>query len=105
MRLGDPDAKGRRTPLPIPGTEVVMPVDMIIKSVGQNLEETFIAGIPNITSRNGRVIVNADTLQTSNPQFFAGGDCINGGKEVVNAAADGKRAAQGIHAYLFPGTK
>jgi dihydropyrimidine dehydrogenase (NAD+) subunit PreT len=105
MRLGDPDAKGRRTPLPVPGTEVVLPVDMIIKSVGQNLEETFIAGIPNITSRNGRILVNADTLQTSNPQFFAGGDCINGGKEVVNAAADGKRAAQGIHAYLFPGTK
>jgi glutamate synthase (NADPH/NADH) small chain len=40
-------------------------------------------------------------MQTNNPKYFAGGDCINGGKEVVNAAADGKRAARGIHKYLL----
>jgi glutamate synthase (NADPH/NADH) small chain len=42
-----------------------------------------------------------ETLQSSNPKYFAGGDCINGGKEVVNAAADGKRAARGIDKFLF----
>jgi glutamate synthase (NADPH/NADH) small chain len=40
-------------------------------------------------------------MQTSNPTYFAGGDCISGGKEVVNAAADGKRGAHGIHGYLM----
>ncbi len=42
-----------------------------------------------------------DTMQTSSPKYFAGGDCINGGKEVVNAAADGKRAARGIDKLVF----
>jgi glutamate synthase (NADPH/NADH) small chain len=46
------------------------------------------------------VWVNPDTMQTSNPKYFAGGDCVNGGKEVVNAAADGKKAARGIDALL-----
>jgi glutamate synthase (NADPH/NADH) small chain len=45
--------------------------------------------------------VDPQTFQTTNPHFFAGGDCINGGKEVVNAAADGKRAAHGIHQVLI----
>jgi dihydropyrimidine dehydrogenase (NAD+) subunit PreT len=102
MELGEPDEKGRRQPIPITGSEFILPVDMIITSVGQNLEETFIATIPNITTHHGRVVVNPETLQTNNPKYFAGGDCINGGKEVVNAAADGKRAAHGIHSFLFP---
>jgi NADPH-dependent glutamate synthase beta subunit-like oxidoreductase len=101
MRLGEPDEEGRRKPEPIPGSEFQIPVDMVIKSVGQNLEETFLAQIPNIRIQNGRIVVDPNTLQTTNPQFFAGGDCINGGKEVVNAAADGKKAAHGIHSVLF----
>ncbi len=47
-----------------------------------------------------RVVVNEETFQTSNQKYFAGGDAINGGEEVVNAAYDGKIAAQGIHQYL-----
>lgn len=100
MRLGEPDEEGRRTPVPVPHSEFQIPVDMIIKSVGQKIEETFLAQIPNLKTQAGRIWVNAETLQTSNPKYFAGGDCINGGKEVVNAAADGKRAARGIEALL-----
>lgn len=101
MQLGEPDEEGRRRPIPVPNSEFRIPVDMIIKSVGQNIEQTFLAQIPNLKIEGGRVWVNPDTLQTSNPKYFAGGDCINGGKEVVNAAADGKRASHGIHEFCF----
>lgn len=102
MELGEPDRGGRKTPMAIANSEFTIPTDMVIKSVGQSIEETFLATIPGITIRQGMVQVNPETMQTANPKFFAGGDCINGGKEVVNAAADGKRAAHGIHKFLFP---
>jgi glutamate synthase (NADPH/NADH) small chain len=97
VRMGDPDAGGRRTAIPLPETLFRIPVDMVISSVGQRIEDSFLGSIPGVVLANGRVRVNPETLQTDNPKFFAGGDCINGGREVVNAAADGKRAAHGIH--------
>jgi glutamate synthase (NADPH/NADH) small chain len=101
MKLGSPDAKGKRLAEPIPGSEFQIPVDMIIKAIGQKSSETFLSQIPNLKTQNGKVVVNSDSLQSSNPKYFAGGDCINGGKEVVNAAADGKKAAHGIDKFLF----
>ena len=100
MQLGEPDAGGRRKPVPVEGSQFRIPIDMVIMSAGQSLEESFIAQIPGLKFRDDRIVVNEETLQTTNPRFFAGGDCINGGKEVVNAAADGKRAAHGIHKTL-----
>lgn len=102
MKLGEPDEEGRRRPVPVPGSEFRIPVDMVIKSVGQRIEETFLGTIPGLRIERGRVWVNSETMQTSNPKYFAGGDCINGGKEVVNAAADGKKAAHGINQFLIP---
>ena len=101
MKLGAPDASGRKSPEPIANSEFIIPVDMVIKSLGQTIEESFLSTIPQLKLDRGRVWVNAETMQTSNPKYFAGGDCINGGKEVVNAAADGKKAARGIYQYLF----
>jgi glutamate synthase (NADPH/NADH) small chain len=101
MKLGEPDAESRRRPVPVPNSEFQIPVDMVIKSVGQNIETSFLSAIPNLRIDVDRIWVDPDTLQTSNPKFFAGGDCINGGKEVVNAAADGKRAAHGIDTFIF----
>ncbi|MCI0707644.1 MAG: NAD(P)-dependent oxidoreductase [Ignavibacteriae bacterium] len=100
MQLGKPDGKGKRPAEPVPGSEFQIPVDMVILSVGQQTDQTFLSQIPNLQIQNGRVVVNHETFQTSNEKFFAGGDCINGGKEVVNAAADGKRAAHGIDKYI-----
>lgn len=100
MALGAPDANGRKTPQPIPGSEFTLSVDMVIKAIGQKPNEILLSQISDLQTQNGRVAVNAETHQTSNPKYFAGGDCINGGKEVVNAAADGKRAARGIDAYI-----
>jgi dihydropyrimidine dehydrogenase (NAD+) subunit PreT len=101
MKLGAPDAKGKRRPEPIVGSEFLLSVDMVIKAVGQRASEGFLSTIPNLKTDNGKVWVDAETMHTSNPKYFAGGDCINGGKEVVNAAADGKRAAHGIHQFIF----
>ncbi len=101
MKLGKPDAEGRRRPQPIPKSAFRIPVDMVIKSVGQNIDGHFFSSIPNVMLNNGTVVVDPQTYQTTNPKFFAGGDCMNGGKEVVNAAYDGKRAAHGIDQYLF----
>jgi len=100
MSLGKPDAEGRRTPTPVPDSTFQIPVDMVIKSVGQNIEDSFLSKIPHLKIKGGQVAVDPETFQTSNPKFFAGGDCINGGKEVVNASADGKRAAHGIDDWL-----
>ncbi|MBI5464946.1 MAG: NAD(P)-dependent oxidoreductase [Ignavibacteriales bacterium] len=100
MRLGKPDAEGRRRPEPIPRSEFRLAVDMVIKSVGQNIEETFLAKIPNLETNDGMVVVKSESYQTTNSKYFAGGDCINGGKEVVNAAHDGKAAAQGMDQFF-----
>ena len=54
---------------------------------------------------NGRVVIDRATGQTANPKYFAGGDCVNGGREVVDAVADGKRAALGIAAWLSERTE
>lgn len=103
MRLGPAGPDGRRRPEEIGGSEFQIPVDMIIKSVGQNNDKNFLALIPDLKVVNGTVWVNPETMQTSNPQFFAGGDCVSGGQEVVNAAAEGKKAARGIHRWLTQG--
>ncbi len=101
MKLGKPDKDGRRKPEPIPRSNFRITVDMVIKSVGQNIEESFLSQIPGLRFKDGMVVVN-EVYQTTNQKFFAGGDCINGGKEVVNAAFDGKRAAHGIDNLIFP---
>ena len=79
---------------------------MIIKAIGQETKSSFLSSIPKLKlDDEGCVIVDQVTYQTTNPKIFAGGDCINGGKEVVNAAYDGKHAAHGIDAFIFPKKK
>jgi dihydropyrimidine dehydrogenase (NAD+) subunit PreT len=100
MEPGQPDSSGKRSILPVPGTEFVIPVDMVIKAIGQEAQNDFISSIPEIKFDGGKIQINTETYQTGNPKVFAGGDCINGGKEVVNAAYDGKMAAYGIDKFL-----
>ncbi len=86
----------------IPNSEFVMPCDFAINATGQQKQTSFFALISGAeTDKAGRVCVDETSFQikgTSN--FFAGGDAVNGGAEVVNAAADGKKAALGIHSLL-----
>ena len=102
--LGPPDASGRRTPRPVPGTEFTLEVDMIVKALGQK-KLGFLGDIAGLELDGGKVVVNTETMQTSNPKYFAGGDCVNGGGEVVDAVAHGKRAASGIRRALESGRK
>lgn len=90
----------------IPGSEFTLACDRVIKAIGQKKQRPVLEKIRNLQlDASGRIAVNSKTLQSANPQYFAGGDAINGGKEVVNAAADGKRAAWAIHVYLGGNTK
>jgi len=77
-----------------------IPCDMVIKAIGQQKMRGFLAAAGVELDEGGRVAVNTATMQTSNPQIFAGGDCVNGGKEAVDASQMGKLAAQGIHFSL-----
>jgi glutamate synthase (NADPH/NADH) small chain len=99
-KLGEPDMQGRKKPVSIPNSEFKIPVDMIIYALGQQPKLKFFNSIPDLKIENNKVLVNNETFQTSIAKVFAGGDCINGGKEVVNAAYDGKQAAHGIDKFL-----
>jgi len=98
IELGERNEKGKREINVVPNSEFILPVDMVIKAVGQNINNNFLNDVEGIKIENGKV--DTETYQTGNNKVFAGGDCINGGKEVVNAAYDGKIAAQGIDKYL-----
>jgi len=74
--------------------------DFLIRATGQVKQKDFL-DLANLKyDGRGKVVTNADNGQCSNPMYFAGGDAVNGGAEVVNACAEGKSAAQGIHTYL-----
>ncbi|WP_299433420.1 FAD-dependent oxidoreductase [uncultured Aquimarina sp.] len=80
----------------------IVKCDMVIKATGQAKQGELYDLIDNLeVDRKTRIKVNERTFQTSNPKYFAGGDAINGGAEVVNAAYDGKMAAKGIHQWLY----
>jgi len=88
---------------PVPHTEFVLPADMVVRAIGQQSWPGFLARVPGLTVDQGSIVVDPKTGQTGNPKYFAGGDCVNGGKEVVDAVAEGMRAARGIHGALSAG--
>jgi dihydropyrimidine dehydrogenase (NAD+) subunit PreT len=90
--LGDPDSKGRRKPEPIPNSEYEVACDMVIPALGQSR----LTAMLHLEMNGGAISVDRPTGRTSNPKYYAGGDCVNGGREVVDAVADGKRAALGM---------
>jgi glutamate synthase (NADPH/NADH) small chain len=86
----------------LPGTEWVEPFDMVIKAIGEQKQAQLLKHLfPKLElDKRGVVAHNLETGQTSLPKVFTGGDCANGGREVVNAVAEGKKAARAIHAFL-----
>jgi dihydropyrimidine dehydrogenase (NAD+) subunit PreT len=85
---------------PETGATFDIPCDMVIKAIGQQKMRGFLAAAGVETDEAGRVKVDPETMRTSNHQIFAGGDCVNGGREAVDASQMGKLAAQGIHKSL-----
>jgi glutamate synthase (NADPH/NADH) small chain len=100
MRLGAPDASGRRRPEPVAGDPITLPVETVVAATGQKARSELLESLPEVRLDQGRVAVDRRTMQTSNPRYFAAGDCVSGGQEVVNAVADAKRAAGAIAQYL-----
>ena len=85
----------------IPTKDVTtMAVDLVVMAIGQATHTEFLASGSTVKLERGRIVVDRATGQTSNPKYFAGGDCTNGGREVVDAVADGKRAGIGLAKWL-----
>ena len=98
--LGAPDARGRRAPEAVPDSLFTIDVDMVVRAVGQKPVTDFLRAVPGIELRKNGTIVADAGHQTGNKKYFAGGDCVNGGSEVVDAVAEGMAAARGIDAWL-----
>ena len=107
MELGEPDASGRRRPVPIKGSETVLECDMLVSAIGQGPDVSFATQEPGkrmadlkITKRETIDAVDPETLQTNIPYVFAAGDAQTGASLVVEAIGGGRRAARSIHLYL-----
>ncbi|MEH0884203.1 formate-dependent uric acid utilization protein AegA [Enterobacter sp. UNJFSC 003] len=102
--LGEPDAQGRRRPVPVVGSEFIMPADAVIMAFGFNPHAMPWLQAQGVeTDRWGRIIASVEgryRYQTTNPQIFAGGDAVRGADLVVTAMAEGRHAAQGILDWL-----
>ena len=101
MELGEPDASGRRSPVPVEGDIVEMPVDEVIVSVGVSPNPLIPRSIEGLeVTRRGTLVVNDDTLETTKPLLFAGGDIVRGGATVILAMGDGRKAAAAMDERL-----
>lgn len=101
MELGEPDASGRRTPVPIPGSEYLLEADTVIEAIGQQPNPIIQSTTPGLTTGRKGVVMTDDQQQTSRQGIFAGGDLSRGGATVILAMRDGKQAAAAIHTYLL----
>ena len=101
MKLGEPDASGRRRPIPIEGSEFMMEVDMVIPAIGQSPNTTLLGEKVGLKiARNGTLEVDTLTLETGIEGVFAGGDAVTGPASAVEALAAGRKAAISIDCYL-----
>ena len=100
MELGEADAKGRRKPVGTGKFETI-PATAVISAIGQKIDLSGIADFK--TEKNGTVIVDKQSYQTSIPDVFAGGDVVTGPKFAIDAIAAGKEASISIHRYVHPG--
>jgi dihydropyrimidine dehydrogenase (NAD+) subunit PreT len=99
-RLGEPDARGKRAPETIPNSGFTIDVDMVVRAVGQKQATDFLRVVAGLEVRKNGTVATDGQHRTGNPKYFAGGDCVNGGREVVDAVAEGMAAGRGIDAWL-----
>ncbi len=101
MQLGEPDASGRRRPVPIEGPIEEIPVDIVIVAVGVSPNQLVPSSIKGLeVSNRHTIVVNDDTMQSNIADLFAGGDIVRGGATVILAMGDGRKAAQHMHEVL-----
>lgn len=99
MRLGAADASGRRRPEPIPGSEVVLPCELIIGAIGMTVDTSAFAGQLATTDR-GTLLADPTSCQTEVPHVFAAGDAVHGATDITRAVGEGRRAAHMIDRWL-----
>ncbi len=101
MELGEPDASGRRRPIPVEGSNYEIPVDCVVMAIGNSpnpLIRTTTKGIE--ANKHGCLIVNEETMQTTREGVYAGGDAVTGAATVILAMGEGKEAAASIDKYI-----
>lgn len=104
MQLGEPDASGRRRPIPIPGQVETIPADIVIVAIGNNPNPLIASALPGLElNRHGGIVANEETMETSIPGIYAGGDIVLGAATVILAMGEGRKAARAIHAKLTAG--
>jgi glutamate synthase (NADPH/NADH) small chain len=104
MELGEPDDSGRRRPVPIPGSEYELPVDMAVVAIGNRPNPLLAKTSPDLEqTRWGTLVANDETGKTSKRGVFAGGDIVTGGATVILAMGAGRRSAAAIDEYLRTG--
>ena len=100
MSLGEPDASGRRKPVPVDGSEYAVPVDTVISAVGQYSDTKLLSTIPGLVDDKGNLNADLDTGRTGIPGIFAAGDLLTGTDIAIRAIAGGKHAARAALAFL-----
>ena len=101
MILGEPDASGRRRPVPQEGSEYIVDVDTVVVSVGVSPNPLIAQVLKDINiSKWGTIIVDENKMQSSIEDIFAGGDIVRGGATVILAMGDGRKAAAAMHEYI-----
>lgn len=104
MELGEPDESGRRRPVPVPGSEFELPIDVAIVAIGTTSNPLVQSTTPDLqTRKGGYIVVDPETLKTSKPGVFAAGDIVTGSATVILAMGAGRRAARAIDEYLRTG--
>lgn len=104
MELGEPDASGRRRPVPIAGSEFELPISVAVIAVGTSANPIVQSTTPGLsTDKRGYIQADATTQRTSRRGVFAGGDIVTGSATVILAMGAGRRAAKSIHEYLASG--
>jgi glutamate synthase (NADPH/NADH) small chain len=99
--LGEPDESGRRSPVAIPGSEFELAVDTVIVAIGQGPNPLVTKSTPGLElNKRGNIVVDPETMETSKPGVFAGGDIVTGAATVILAMGAGKKAAEAINDYL-----
>ena len=98
MQLGEPDASGRRRPVEVPGAELQEDVDLVIAAVGQHPNKH--AGFGVHSDDQGRIVVREDSMLTSRPGVYAGGDCVLGPATLIESVAQGRIAAAAMDKQL-----
>jgi formate dehydrogenase major subunit len=104
MELGEPDRSGRRRPLPVEGSDFTVEADTIIGAIGQSTDTGFLYNdLPVSLNPWGDIDIDGHTMQSSEDNIFAGGDCVTGPATVIQAIAAGRRAAAAIDEFVTRG--